>query len=216
MAGLTWTPKNWAAQRLLWESRRRIQLFVWRFGWLGVLTLVCLLTSGAALLIEHQQVKSLNRARSAAAYSQTVQSIPSDVVKGDVGSKGVTRLQAFDAYLLPHDEIPHVLKNLISLATDSELLLARGEYKAQAEMQGGFLRYGMTLPVKGDPQAIHTFILTALAQNRTLALEGIQFKREQIESPEIEARIQWVLLTRLPSDSHTATGSGSWASRRFE
>ena len=108
------------------------------------------------------------------------------------------------------------MKNLISLATDSGLLLARGEYKAQAEMQGGFLRYGMTLPVKGDPQAIHTFILTALAQNRTLALEGIQFKREQIESPEIEARLQWVLLTRLPSDSPTTTGSGSWASRRFE
>jgi hypothetical protein len=216
MAGLIWTQKNWVAQRLFWEGRRHIRLFVWRFGWLGVLALICLIASSAALLIEHQQTKSLKRARSAAAYSQTIQSIPSDMAKGDSGSKGVTRLQAFDAYLPPHDEIPHVLKNLISLATDSGLLLARGEYKAQAEMQGGFLRYGMTLPVKGDPQAIHTFILTALAQNRTLALEGIQFKREQIESPEIEARIQWVLLTRLPSDSPTATGSGSWASRRFE
>lgn len=215
MAGMTRTPGNWAAQRLLWEGRRRIQLFVWRFGWLGVLTLACLLTSSAALLIEHQQVKSLNRARNAAAYSQTIRPVPSDVVKDDMGSRSTKRLQAFDAYLPLHDEIPNALKNLISLATDSGLLLARGEYKAQAEMQGGFLRYGMTLPVKGDPQAIHTFILTALARNRTLALEGIQFKREQIESPEIEARIQWVLLTRLPSDSRTATG-GSRASRRFE
>lgn len=218
MAGMTWPSKSGAMQRLVWEWRRRAQLFVWRFGGLGVLTLACMLISGAALIIVQQQAKMLSQMRSAlpsVAHPQAVQPI-SDNAAENLSRRGLTRLQAFDAYLLPHDEIPDALKNIFSLATDSNLLLARGEYKAQAEMQGGFLRYGMTLPVKGDPQAIHTFILTALVQNRTLALEGIQFKREQIESKEIEARIQWGLFTRSPLDSRTATGSSPQASRRFE
>jgi hypothetical protein len=60
------------------------------------------------------------------------------------------------------------------------------------------LRYRMTLPVKGDAQAIHQFMAAALKAHKTLALDAVQFKRERIESGEIEARIQWVLLTRLP------------------
>ncbi len=211
---MTWISGQWNVQRLLWEGRRRSRLFVWRFGWLGVLTLVCLLTSSAALVIEHLLAESARQARSDTAFSQTLQPISSKNEKDDLGGRGIARLQAFDAHLLPHDEIPDTLKNLFSLATDSNLLLARGEYKAQVEEQGRFVRYGMTLPVRGDPQAIHTFVLTSLVQNRTLALESIQFKRERTESQEIEARIQWVLLTRLRTSS--AAFSGSDGSGSFE
>lgn len=215
---MTQLSRQGGVQRLAWEGRRCMERFVWRFGGLGVLILACMLTSSATLLFERQQANTLSQMRhalSVTASLKAIQSIPVNAAEG-LSGRSFTRLQAFDAYLLPHDQIPDALKNLFSLATESNLLLARGEYKALVEIQGGFLRYGMTLPVKGDPQAIHTFVLTALAQNRTLALEGIQFKRERIESQEIEARIQWVLFTRLTSDSRDAKDGRAEASRRFE
>jgi len=56
----------------------------------------------------------------------------------------------------------------------------------------------MTLPVQGDAGAIRRFMLAALLAHKTLALESVQFKRDRAATAEVEARIQWVLLTRLP------------------
>jgi hypothetical protein len=62
----------------------------------------------------------------------------------------------------------------------------------------------------GDAQAIHQF-MAALKAHKTLALDAVQFKWERIESSEIEARIQWVLLTRLSEE--TAVRPAAMASR---
>lgn len=203
MAGMKWPAIGLIFQRLRWESDRWIQAWVRRFGRPGLFAVVCLLISLAAGLFAQQQVQALNQLRHTHAHARSVKMLTPVLTDNVKKETSVTRLQAFDAYLLAHDEIPDTLKNVFALAEEMHLILARGEYKAQIETQGGFLRYGMALPVKGDAQAIHTFILTALAKNQTLALENIQFKRERIESNEIEARIQWVLFTRLPTNAKT-------------
>ena len=78
-------------------------------------------------------------------------------------------------------------------------MLAKGDYKSQVDVNGQFFQYSMTFPVQGDAQSIERFILAALAQHKTLALESVQFKRERIESKELEAKIQWTLFTQLPA-----------------
>lgn len=221
MGAMNWQPKR-VVQRVVWEARRLIWLFVWRFGWIGVLVLACTLVSVAAGVIIELQAITLSQMRSIATSSSSppvLEHVSADISPNKIGE----RLQAFDEYLLPHDEIPDALKNLFALAEDSGLMLARGEYKAQVEQQGWFVRYGMTLPVNGNPQTIHMFILNALAKNRTLALDSIQFKRERVDSNEIEARLQWVLFTRLPSyprsgfrSETNAVTSGAMASKEFE
>ncbi len=108
-------------------------------------------------------------------------------------------LEKFQNYLLPHEDIPDTLRDLIILAQDQQLMLARGEYKSQVDARGQFLRYQMTLPVLGDAKAVEKFILSALAQHKTLSLDSVQFKRERIESKDVEAKIEWTLLTTLPS-----------------
>jgi hypothetical protein len=108
-------------------------------------------------------------------------------------------LEKFQNYLLPHGDIPDTLRDLIMLAQDQQLLLARGEYKSQVDARGQFLRYQMTLPVQGDAKAVEKFILSALAQHKTLSLDSVQFKRERIESKDVEAKIEWTLLTKSPA-----------------
>jgi hypothetical protein len=106
------------------------------------------------------------------------------------------KLRAFENYLLPQAEIPRSLEDLISLAEAEGLLLASGEYKPQLEWPGGFLRYRMLLPVNGDAAAVQRFVVASIQRHPTLALESIAFKRGAVESAQVQARVQFVLLTR--------------------
>ncbi|HEY6898243.1 MAG TPA: hypothetical protein VI279_13355 [Rhodocyclaceae bacterium] len=118
-------------------------------------------------------------------------------------------LGAFQAYLPQHDDIPDILKRLLLLAEDQGLVFASGEYKAEAD--NGFTAYRMTLPVKGDAAAIQSFLLAALKEHRTLALESAAFRRQRIDAKDVEARLNLLLLVRLPAERPvTATQAESF------
>lgn len=114
------------------------------------------------------------------------------------GARAPSGMEGFQRILTPHDDIPSTLSGLFDLAGQQQITLARGEYRAQADAVGGFLRYKISLPVKGQASAIQAFIEESLLRNRSLAFESVQFKREKIEAPQVEARIQWTLFTQLP------------------
>jgi len=102
----------------------------------------------------------------------------------------------FRRVLTPHDDIPQVIARLFELAATQQITLARGEYRMQMDEAGGFLRYRISLPVKGQAAAIQGFIEQGLLNHRSLAFESVQFKRDKIESANVEARIQWTLFAQ--------------------
>ena len=108
------------------------------------------------------------------------------------------RVKLFDQQLLPHADIPTALQDLFNLAEDEQLVIARGDYRPQLDTQGGFLRYRMSLPVKGEARAVLRFLHKALRTQKALALESVQFKREHAGASEVEARLQLALLVQLP------------------
>lgn len=57
----------------------------------------------------------------------------------------------------------------------------------------------MSLPVKGKAAAVQRFIERALIDNRSLMFESVQFKRDRIQAEQLEAQVQWTLITALPS-----------------
>ena len=93
-----------------------------------------------------------------------------------------------------------MLKCLLRLAAAEELDMQRGEYQPQIDRAGGFMRYRMNLPLKGESLDIYRFMAIALRDHPALALESVRFVRSTVDSAEVEARIQWVLLTQLPGD----------------
>jgi hypothetical protein len=182
-----------AAGWLRWEGRRSGRRFLRRHGASGVLLLVCSLLLGLAWGLERQQAAALQaRVRQPGASGTSDPS--AETALPDAGA----RMRHFEATLLAHDELPSQVQDLINLAEAAHLSVSRGEYRPQVDAKGGFLRYRMNLPVRGDGQAVHDFIETALRTHPALGLESIQFQRPQIESVDIEARIQWVILARLP------------------
>jgi len=181
-------------RRAAWALRRAGRLLVRQIGGAGLLAVLCGGLALAVWLYQRQAERSLSElaAQQAGLAPRPVQ--PTNRIDDD----DTARLAEFQRLLIAPDDIPTVVQDLIGLAQQQGLRLPRGEYKAQAEALGGFLRYRMNTPIKGPVEAIHAFIQAALRAHRTLALESVQFRREQVLSNQVEARIQWTLLTRLP------------------
>lgn len=185
------------SRRLVWETRRRARLAYWRMGRLGLLAVAC---AGIVLLalgiLAHQHALRTELAERLAQerlfLSQGEQPIASN------GTDARAKLQRFDAFLPAAGDIPLVLSQVLKAAQDEGLELARGDYAASLDPAGRFMRYRMTLPVVGRPEAIHKFMLAALKAHRSLALQSVVFRRERSNDQTVEASVQWVLFTHAP------------------
>lgn len=183
-----------ALGRWTWECARAARIVSRRFGVLGWFAMACMAMAVLAAIQGQRARSQLDDARRQLADLNTTAVRP---VESPMQTPN--GLKAFEGLLLAHDDIPATVQDILELAQAQHLSIVHGDYRPQIDAKGGFMRYRMTLPVKGEAQAIHRFMLAALRAHRTLALESAQFKRERIESTEVEARIQWVVMTRLSS-----------------
>jgi hypothetical protein len=192
-----------------WELRRGARAFSRRFGPFGWVLLGCLACAALALAVERRQAVEIGRlemrlaARLADRAGPVAAAAAAAPAEGEAGAR--SRLQAFDDHLLAHGDIPFAVQDLLDLGEAEGLSMQRGTYRPQVDVAGGFLRYRMTLPVKGSGPAIQRFMQAALRKQKNLALDSVQFKRTRIGSSDIEARIEWLMLTRLAGDSGIAT-----------
>ncbi|NHZ33173.1 type 4a pilus biogenesis protein PilO [Massilia rubra] len=176
------------AARIAWEARRHGE----RLGW-GAAVGACALA--AAVLCawqgqrlearQHELAQSIAAARAAKPAQQRV-ALPD----------GARRVAAFYAWLPAHETIPDLLKQLVDVATKNGVVLAKADYKAQAEDGAAFMRYQITLPIKADYARVQAFIVGALRDMPALTLDSVTFKREQIDTGEVEARVHFNLLVR--------------------
>jgi hypothetical protein len=105
---------------------------------------------------------------------------------------------SFERILLPVDEIPQSLADLLNLAKDRGLSIPRAEYKTSEDAVGRYMRYRMVMPIKGNGSAIYRYMQAALKEHKYLVLESATFSRDDLNAPDLDAKIQWVFLTQLP------------------
>jgi hypothetical protein len=194
-----------AWRRLAWELGRAWRAVKGRVGLPGVVLLGCAACAVLGLGLTHVE---LTRAKELAAQlAQRRAHMPTEVppLVASSGMAGArARLQAFETLLLPAADIPFVVQQLLDLGEEEGLTMAHGSYRPQADSAGAFLRYRMSMPAKGSGQAIERYIRTALRKQPNLALDSLQFKRPSIGASDIEARIQWTLLVRVPGGGQEA------------
>lgn len=85
------------------------------------------------------------------------------------------------------------LEKLMALAAKRGLSLNDGEYKLTRDQAGKLLRYQMTLPVKGQYPQIRQFLSDLHGALPVVALENVQFERQKVADPNVEAKIKLVL-----------------------
>lgn len=87
----------------------------------------------------------------------------------------------------------HWLGKLVALAAKRGLSLNDGEYKATRDKVGKLLRYQMTFPVNGPYPQIRNFLTDLPDTLPVVALENVQFERQKVTDPNVEAKIKLVL-----------------------
>lgn len=196
---------RWPRQ-LMWELGRLSRAFLRRFGGAGVVVVLGLgLTVVASMVARQDDAAAALTQQAALAQRESATQRAAATPQAD----GRDMLAAFERQLPAYEHVPRALQDLLDLAAKDGLEVSKGDYRPQPDAQGRFMRYRMALPVKGKSTAVQHFMVTVLASQRTLALESVQFKRQGIDSSEVEARIQWTLMTQLPYDGVPAATKGA-------
>lgn len=88
---------------------------------------------------------------------------------------------------------PQWLEKLVALAEKNGLSLDQGEYKVTQDKAGRLMRFQITLPVKGEYPQIRRFLAALPAETPIIALENVQFTRQNIADSTVEAQIRLAL-----------------------
>jgi Tfp pilus assembly protein PilO len=175
--------------RLRWMSRHWLAAL----GWPGVLALGMLVVLPAFYFsaIRPLQVHVDDVRRNVA------RQLKEDALAGtpDRGRRHGTEEQLAEYYRFfpPVRSAPQWLEKLVSLAESSGLSLDQGEYQAAQDKVGRLVRFQMTLPLRGEYPQIRKFLAALPSELPVVALEKVQFERQSIADPEVEARIRLVL-----------------------
>ncbi len=187
MAPLSVSSMSVSWVRLRWHTRRTFQSAMRRFGVRTAALIVSGLAALASVLVMTQLQKDWQ------ALEKSVQLLGATPPAGqppiqvrDMQAETLEALARFEARLPNVSDVPQSLADLFEIASSQKLVLLRGEYKWQTERHGAFQRYQMSLPVRGDPQAIQDFIRLAMIELPTLSFEAIQIKRDRIVSAPIQ------------------------------
>jgi Tfp pilus assembly protein PilO len=186
-----------AGAALRWQVRQWAQA-AWRgLGWTGAIGLVLVVMCVAALAFSTWQRDDLTRLRVRQTEAPVLPRRAEPVALSNTGQDRA-RLHAFLTGLPSHRDIPAAVQTLLTLADEHGVSLVKGDYQFQPDAAAGFARYRIALPVKGNSTQIRRFISAALSAQHSLGVESLQLRRDQPQTDQIEARLEWVLYTRLP------------------
>jgi Tfp pilus assembly protein PilO len=105
-------------------------------------------------------------------------------------STPLDKLGAFYAYFPRQAELPDLLDKVFAAAKGQGLLLEHGEYRVRTGDTGGLTQFQLTLPVHGTYPQIRKFVDGALTDVAALSLEGIQFERQKVGEPMVNAKVK--------------------------
>jgi Tfp pilus assembly protein PilO len=116
------------------------------------------------------------------------------VRRGGVGADGdESRLAAFYRSFPSVRSMPGWLEKIYRAARRHSLTLDEGKYKFSRRQGARLASYRISLPVSGSYVQIRRFIEEVLNEIPAVALQGVSFKRENIGSAAVEARIRFNL-----------------------
>lgn len=104
-----------------------------------------------------------------------------------------SQLSNFYAFFPLTENVPELLSRINRSASENQLKLEKGEYKLARESDFRLARYQITLPVHGDYGALRSFVNNVLEAVPSAALEELTLKRENVDMPELEGRVRFVL-----------------------
>lgn len=82
---------------------------------------------------------------------------------------------------------------IAAIAQRDGLALQQADYKVDRDKSGKLIRFQMSLPLMGEYQTIRRFLSDLQAQIPIVSLEQVQFERQNIGSPLVNAKLRLVI-----------------------
>lgn len=102
--------------------------------------------------------------------------------------------------LLPEEQsLPSILNKIHQQAKLAHIAILRADYKwrklkkTTPFTQGNLVQYEVTFPVKGSDSAIRNMLNAILAQSPTVAIDGLELKRENVTDAMTEAKVTLIV-----------------------
>lgn len=171
-----------------WTPARLVRLL----GWPGVL--------GTGLLV-FAATLYLSALRPAASYldglrtnveTRQREALRTDATNRD-GQTPASQLARFHKAFPTPASLPDWLERIFAVAGNQGIGLDEGDYKVIPDAAGRMVRVQITFPVKSNYPQIRKFISQLKAEIPVVALEHIQFQRQKVADPNVEAQIRLVL-----------------------
>lgn len=177
-------------ERLVLDLRLRCS----RFGLVNSLVCLVWIVAGFAYLwgLPHLHAITKDQHRVLVNMKKSLQDA-TDVQYMPPRSAAEDRLTAFYDALGETRYAEQQIKVLFGIAAKQGLTLNAAEYKFNENKDGKFHTYQVTLPIKGPYVAIRQFCEQTLVTIPFSSLDDINFKRDAIASPMLEARVHFTL-----------------------
>ncbi len=103
---------------------------------------------------------------------------------------GDQALQIFYEFFPRIDSSPFWIRELVRIAKQQGVEINSSDFRLTIEQGARLARYEMILPVRGRYPQIRAFIAGALEAVPAMAIVGIAIKRDNIQSTQLEARLE--------------------------
>lgn len=197
MAGGSKLGQAWASvtESPLWARRRWLHLF----GWPGVVGagLLAMCTALYLSAIQPAQMRLNEAHQSAISIQERVKLAANGLNRNELTP--AEQLAEFYRIFPNEKSLLPWLEKVFALAETQGISLDQGEYKVMRDKVGKLVRFQITLPVRSSYPQIRKYLNNLRAEIPIIAMEHLQFERQKINDPEVEAKIKLALyLEREP------------------
>lgn len=103
------------------------------------------------------------------------------------------QLAAFYRIFPSERDVTVWIGKIAATAERDGLGLQQADYKAERDATGKLVRFQMNLPLRGEYQTIRKFLSDLRAEIPIVSLEQVQFERQKIGDPLVDAKVRLVI-----------------------
>ena len=167
--------------------REHVQLGV--PGAIGVGVLALCLGLYVSILQPAEQSRDAARLAATSLQKRIAQAGPDANARAPLGEQ----LAAFYRIFPGEQDATDSVGKIAAIAKRDGLVLLQADYKAERDKTGKLTRFQMNLPLKGEYQTIRRFLSALHAEMPTVSLEQVQFERQKVGDPLVDARVRLVI-----------------------
>jgi hypothetical protein len=181
-------------------------------GWVGlVLGLICVVSVWALIEPMHTGARQLDAESDLLAQRAAARAMSTPAAD----STPQQQLALFEQRFAGEQAITPTVARLQAAAQQRGFMLDQAEFKLSSETAEPLARYSILLPIKADYRALRRFSHDALREMPALALDEVNLRRSDPNSPLLDAQLRFVLFLTKPTASPPASaavvGSASFA-----